>query len=62
MIQKTNVAYLELHTDTSQYKNSWFCLKLYRWLLLLLSSTSFENGYPTSEELVCSSVGEKKSM
>jgi hypothetical protein len=64
MIQKTNAVYSELHTRTSRYKSTQrfvsndpgdFCS-----CAPPLDATSFENGYPTTEELVCSAVSEER--
>jgi hypothetical protein len=63
-IQEMNAVYLEIHTHTSQQKN-------YQSSALndldeccccapLLDVTSFLNGYPTTEELLCSAVGEER--
>jgi hypothetical protein len=64
MIQKTNEAYSELHSHTSQEKNShsfvsnnldecWCCA-------LLLDAITSENGYLTIEDLVCLTVREER--
>jgi hypothetical protein len=59
------VAYLELHAHTSQQKNSKSFVSndpddcyLY-YSMPLLDATSFKNGYPTTEELVCSAVSKE---
>jgi hypothetical protein len=58
------MAYIELHTHTSWQKNSQeFSFK---WTAYdcscapLLDATSSENGYPTTEELLCSTVSEER--
>jgi hypothetical protein len=64
IIQKTSVAYLELHTHTSQQKNSQPFVSNdpgdYCCFALRLKATSFENGNPITEELVCSAVSKER--
>jgi hypothetical protein len=64
MIQKTNVAYLELHTYNSQQKKTQNFVSKDPGdcccCTPVLEATSFENGYPTTEELVCSAVSEER--
>jgi hypothetical protein len=67
MILKTNAACLELHTHTpmpvkrktlrfvSNDPGDCFCC-----CMPLLDATNFENGYSTTEELVCSAVGKER--
>jgi hypothetical protein len=62
MIQKANAAYLELHTYTSRQKNTRSFVSndpgdCCCWAPAP-DATSFENGYPTTEKLVCSAVRE----
>jgi hypothetical protein len=64
MIQKTNAAYLELHNYTSREKNTQSfvsddtgdccCCEL------PLDATSFESGYHTTEEMVCSAFSDER--
>jgi hypothetical protein len=62
MIQKTNAAYEELHTYTSRQKNFQSFVSNDQGDCCCtppLDATSFENGYPTTEELVCPAVSEE---
>lgn len=62
MMQETNAAYLELHTHTSQQKNSQRSVSNYPSdcycyrCAPLIDAASFENGYTTTKQLVCSTV------
>jgi hypothetical protein len=62
MIQKTNAAYLELHTYTSRQKNTQTFVSNGPGDCCAppLDVTSFQNGYPTTKELVCSAVSEER--
>jgi hypothetical protein len=57
------VAGLELHTYTSRYKNTQSFVSNDTgdcYCAPPLDATSFGNGYPTTEELVCSAVSEER--
>jgi hypothetical protein len=58
MVQKTNEVYLELHSNTQSFvsNDTGDCC----CCAPPLDATSFENGYPTTEELVCSAVSEER--
>jgi hypothetical protein len=64
MIQKTNAAHLELHSYTSLQKNIQSFVSNDTGDCCCcapqLDATSFENGYTTTEELVCSAVSEDR--
>jgi hypothetical protein len=64
MIQKTNVVNVDLHTYTSRQKN--YQSFVYNDLgdhccrTPPLDATGFENGYPKTEEFMCSAVSEER--
>jgi hypothetical protein len=64
MTQKTNETYLELYTHTSRKENtqSFVSNDLVGCCCCCVSpldATNFENGYPTTEKLVCSAVSKE---
>jgi hypothetical protein len=66
MIQKTNAAYLEIHTYTSQDENTQSFVSNDPGDCCCcappLDATSFENGYPTAEELCVVQLAKKESV
>jgi hypothetical protein len=62
MIQKTNETYLELYIHTSRKKNTQsFVSNDLVVVVSPLDATNFENGYPTTEKLVCSAVSKESN-